>query len=371
MPTTGGTKQERRVAETVKSGDDAAGRKTPGIEFSASRNFRRWMTETGSALGFTTYQGGGLVMLGVKADGFLERSVYPFDRCMGMACDEGALWVASRFQLWRFSNNLSPSEAGAGYARAYRPRVAYVTGDIDVHEVAIDGAGRPVFVNTAFSCLATVSDRASFEPLWRPSFVSRLAAEDRCHLNGLALRDGAPAFVTAFARSDLAEGWRDRRRDGGLVIDVASGEAVAEGLSMPHSPRWRDDRLWVLNSGEGSFGRIDLATGRFEEIAMLPGYPRGLAFVGRYAVVGLSKPREAAFTGLRLQERLTAAGAAPRCGLRVIDLDSGDVVHGVDLTGQVGELFDVSVFEGAPRVALAGGVPAERSRLVAAKPPGA
>ncbi len=335
-------------------------------KFTASRNFRSWMTETGAALAFTTYQGGGLIVLGIKPDGYLDRTAYPFERCMGLAVAPGALWVASRQQLWRFSDNLTPSERAAGYARAYRPRVAWVTGDIDVHEIAVDAAGRPIFVATAHSCLATVSETASFEPLWRPPFISRLAAEDRCHLNGLAMRDGRPAFVTALAQADVAEGWRERRTDGGVVLDVASGEAVATGLSMPHSPRWRDGTLWALNSGHGAFGRIDLATGRFEEVAALPGYPRGLDFVGRYATIGLSKPRDGAFRGLPLDARLKASGQSPRCGLRVIDLDTGDIVHALDLDGSVVELFDVRLFPGAPRIALTGGLREERARLVAA-----
>jgi uncharacterized protein (TIGR03032 family) len=132
-----------------------------------------------------------------------------------------------------------------------------VTGDLDIHDVCVDGDGRVVFVNTLFSCLATVSPDASFAPVWQPPFISRLAAEDRCHLNGLAMRDGRPGFVTATARTDIAEGWREHRRDGGVVLDVPTGEVVAAGLSMPHSPRWHRDRLWLLQAGTGEFGTVD------------------------------------------------------------------------------------------------------------------
>ena len=106
-----------------------------------------------------------------------------------------------------------------------------------------------LFVNTLFSCLATTSETHSFAPLWRPPFVSRLAAEDRCHLNGLAMRDGRAAYVTAVSRSDVADGWRDRREGGGVLVDVATGETLLAGLSMPHSPRWHDNRLWLLELG--------------------------------------------------------------------------------------------------------------------------
>ncbi|MEM6758795.1 MAG: TIGR03032 family protein [Pseudomonadota bacterium] len=339
----------------------------PQIEFSATRLFRQWMGETQSAFAFTTYQGGALCVIGVKQDGFLDRSFFPFERCMGLAHNETALWVASRYQMWRFSNNVTRSEQEAGIGRAYRPRVAYVTGDIDIHEIDIDAGGRPIFANTAFSCLATVSDTSSFQEVWRPKFVSRLASEDRCHLNGLAMRDGKPGFVTAFSMSDTSEGWRQLRVGGGVVIDVDSHEPVATGLSLPHSPRWHKGRLYVLNSGEGSFGEIDLNTGSYQEIARLPGYARGLDFVGRFAVVGLSMARDGVFSGLPLEDRLTQTGEAARCGIRVIDLDTGDVVHGLDIQGKVQELFDVRLFPNIPRIALMGGRAGDYSKLVSAE----
>ena len=118
-----------------------------------------------------------------------------------------------------------------------------------------------MFVNTLFSCLATVSERYSFRPLWKPSFISKLAAEDRCHLNGLAMENGVPRYVTAVSASDVADGWREQRREGGVVIDVATNEIVLEGLSMPHSPRLYQGKLWLLDSGSGYFGYADLALG--------------------------------------------------------------------------------------------------------------
>jgi uncharacterized protein (TIGR03032 family) len=211
----------------------------------------------------------------------------------------------------------------------------------------VDGDGRVLFVNTLFSCLATVSERASFKPLWRPPFVSRLAAEDRCHLNGLALEGGRPRFVTAASRSDVADGWRERRRDGGVVLDAQSGGPVLEGLSMPHSPRLFRDRLWLLDSGNGFFGYRDGAA--FRPVALCPGYARGLAFLGDFAVVGLSRPRDGTFKGLALDEALASRGAESRCGLVVIDLRSGDIVHWLRFEGVVEELYDVIALSGVAR----------------------
>ncbi len=207
-----------------------------------------------------------------------------------------------------------------------------------------------VFVNTLFSCLARASTEHSFVPVWKPSFISKLAAEDRCHLNGLAMEAGRPKYATSVSRTDVNNGWRDRRREGGLVMDVQTNDIVAEGLSMPHSPRLYRDKLWLLNSGTGCFGYVDLNSGGFESVAFCPGYLRGLAFTGDYAVVGLSQPREnKTFTDLPLQESLNEKDAAPRCGLQVIDLNSGDVVHGVHLDGIVSELYDVVVLPNVVR----------------------
>lgn len=146
---------------------------------------------------------------------------------------------------------MSSGQTVDGSDRLYVPQDSFVTGDLDIHDLAVENSGRLVFVNTLFGCLATTSDTHSFVPLWKPPFIDRLAAEDRCHLNGLALENGRAKYVTAVSRSNVADGWRDRRHDGGCVINVQSNEIVATGLSMPHSPRVYRGRLWVHNSGTG------------------------------------------------------------------------------------------------------------------------
>jgi uncharacterized protein (TIGR03032 family) len=202
--------------------------------------------------------------------------------------------------------------------------------------------------------LATVTvngERNSFTPLWMPAFQSRLVPEDRCHLNGLALDEGRARYVTAVAMSDVADGWRDRRRDGGVVVDVRRNEVVARGLSMPHSPRVYHGRLWLHNSGTGEFGHVDLAAGRFDPLCFCPGYLRGLAFAGDFAVMGLSLSRQAdkTFGRLALGENLASRGAEPRCGLLVVNLRSGETVHWVRIEGMVSELYDVVTLPGVVR----------------------
>jgi uncharacterized protein (TIGR03032 family) len=338
----------------------------PWLEAQGSRHFLDWLAEARISLAFSTYQTGKVFFVGRKPDQGLAMFERTFNRCMGLwsSPDAQTLWLSSTFQLWRFERapaaaapyqpaTAEGDDAGVpawterGYDVAYVPRVGYTTGDIDIHDIAVAEDGRVIFVCTLFGCLATLSERASFQPLWRPPFLSALVPEDRCHLNGLAMRDGRPTYVTAVADSDVVDGWRDRRADGGCVVEVASGEIVARGLSMPHSPRWHRGRLWVLNSGTGELGTIDLVEGRFEPVAFCPGYLRGLAFVGDYAIVTLSKPRHVTFQGLELDNRLQQRGAEAQCGLQVIDLRSGTIAHWLRLDGSlVTELYDVVTLPG-------------------------
>jgi uncharacterized protein (TIGR03032 family) len=235
----------------------------------------------------------------------------------------------------------------------YVPREAYITGELDAHDLGLLADGRIVFVNTLYNCLATPSERHSFTPLWKPPFISKIVKEDRCHLNGLAMENGVPRYVTAVSKSDTIDGWRDRRGDGGILIDVETGKVVLGGLSMPHSPRLYGGKLWLLNSGTGDFGWVELgdtaATSKFHVTAFCPGFTRGLAFHGKYAFVGLSKPRYQRFEGLALDAKLQAADSEPWCGVQVLDLDTGAVAQWFRIDGPVAELYDVGIVPGVQR----------------------
>jgi uncharacterized protein (TIGR03032 family) len=339
---------------------------SPRLEITTSRQFVSWLASTGGSLAVTTYQSGKILLVGFKPDGRISIFERTLDRPMGLATSGARLAVATLTQIITFVDAAKRSGAGSEHDAVYLPQVAHFTGDLDVHDVAYDDQGRLVFVNTLFGCLARVSETHSFTALWKPPFLSRLAAEDRCHLNGLAMRQGVPAYVTAVSTTDVTDGWREHRMNGGVIMDVPSGEVVCAGLSMPHSPRLHTDgSLYVLNSGTGEFGRVDIAAGRFEPMAFLPGYGRGLCFVGQHAVIGLSEPRaNRTFAGLALQERLERERVAPRCGLMVVDLKSGDVVHWLQIEGVVSELYDVAVIPGRPAPSMVGFRTSEIRRLV-------
>lgn len=335
---------EKRKSASTEADNEDLKEQGPTFELTASRQFESWLAEVDASLAFTTYLTGKLFFLGRLPDGRLAVFNRTLQRGMGIATAGQSLYVSTLYQIIRFHNGMEPGQkSDDGYDAAYVPQAAYFTGDLDIHDLAVDGLGRLIFVNTLFSCLAAASDTVSFVPIWRPPFISRLAAEDRCHLNGMALRNGALAYATAVSDTDVGDGWRDNRVEGGIVVDTVSNEIVACGLSMPHSPRVHDGRLWLLDSGTGRFGYIDTNSGEFEEIAFCPGYARGLTFIGDYAVVGLSKPRDnKTFGGLPLDGALARRKVEPRCGLIVVDLKSGDTVHWVRIEGIVNELYDVT-----------------------------
>ena len=333
-----------------------------GLEINASVRFGSWLCQQNLSLAFTTYQTNRLFFVGSQANGQLKLNERLFDKPMGLYLAGKSLYMTSRYQLWHFDNFLGNGEKYKECDRLYVPRTAYTTGDVNAHEVVLDDAGKVIFVNTDFSCLATLSPDYNFVPIWQPPFISKLVAEDRCHLNGLAMVEGKPGYVTACSTTDTAAGWRNHRVDGGVVIDVTQNEIIATGLSMPHSPRWYQGKLWLLNSGTGELGYIEKR--QFHPITFCPGFVRGLAFWQNFAFVGLSQLRSQSFTGLTLENRLNSQGNRPQCGLMVIDLQTGTALHWLYFQGVIEELFDVVVLPGVLQPQAIGLQSDEIQRLV-------
>lgn len=331
------------AVEEAKAAPQPAQPAADQTRISVSRGFGSWLGRTGCSLAFTSYQSGQLFLVGQLPSGQVSFHQQNYQRAMGVHATPARLYVGSLFQIWRLENVLAPHErANESFDRLYVPRNAQTTGDIDIHELAVDRAGRVIFVNTKYSCLATTSITHGFKPLWKPPFISRLAAEDRCHLNGLAMADGAPAYVTAVSRSDMINGWRDRRHEGGVLIDVRDDRIVTDQLSMPHSPRVAADGVYLLDSGRGMLARVDPKDGARTDIAFCPGFLRGLALHAGYAIATVSLPRDGAFNGLALEDELRKRDGEPWCGVCIVDLRSGDLVEWIRLDGAIKELFDVA-----------------------------
>ncbi|HEX2224967.1 MAG TPA: TIGR03032 family protein, partial [Thermoanaerobaculia bacterium] len=306
--------------------------------------FPQLLEQLGSSLLVSTYQSGRLIAVR-SAGGSLNTHFRAFPSPMGIAVGPEYLALGTQRHVWEYRNQPEVAhklKPAGQHDACFLPRKSHVTGDIRVHELAFARDGLWI-VNTRFSCLSRLDGEHSFVPRWRPPFVTGLSADDRCHLNGLAIVDGQPRYVTALGATDTPQGWRENKAAGGVLIDVPSGETVARGLSMPHSPRWYGGRLWVLESGKGEIGVSDLSTGKVETVAQLPGFTRGLAFAGPYAFVGLSQVRESnIFGGLPLTERLKEK----LCGVWAIDVRTGKTVGFLRFEGLVQEIFDVQLLPG-------------------------
>ncbi len=330
------------------------------VKFRHSREFVPILDQLGISLLVSTYQAGKLVTVGAGSAG-LNIELHNFEQAMGLALHPRRLAVGSRGVIWLLQNaaELAPRLDPPGhFDGCYLARQSFITGNIHGHEMAWVGDELWV-VNTLFSCLCTLHEDFSFVPRWRPPFVTALEANDRCHLNGLALDGGRPKYVTVMAPSDEPGGWRPNKQCTGQLLDIDSGQAVTQGLAMPHSPRVYGGRLWLLNSGLGNLELVDPKTGKRDVVASMPGYTRGLAFYEHYAFIGLSKIRETAvFGGVPIAERRSEL----RCAVAVVDLRAGQSVAFLEFETGVEEIFDVQLVPRARAISITGPYPVQDDR---------
>jgi uncharacterized protein (TIGR03032 family) len=336
----------------------------PPLRSVHTNTFAQILDRLGISLAVTTYQAGKLVLLRAErreGDPVVNTHFRGFQKPMGFAWERGRFALGTANEIREFhdipavARKLDPPESVTRHDSAFLPRICHTTGDVQIHEMVwvprANGASSSRedfselwFINTRFSCLATRSDPYSFVPRWRPPFITALAPEDRCHLNGMCLRDGQVRYVTALGETDKPGGWREDKRAGGILMEYPSGEIMSRGLSMPHSPRWHNGQLWILESGNGGVGIVEEKTGKYREICRLPGFTRGLDFAGPYAFIGLSQVRESAvFSGIAIAE-------VPQdqrfCGVWIVDTRTGQIVGFVKFMDAVQEIFAVQALIG-------------------------
>ncbi len=307
-------------------------------------NFPALLRELRCSLIVTTFQAGRVILMRPQRAAINTHFV-ALPRPMGLAADENRIFIGAHRSVHEYRNvpavasHVDPP--GANDA-VYLLRNVHVTGHVDIHEMAFAGSVC-WYVNTLFSCLCTLDSEHSFVPRWRPRFVSGYAPEDRCHLNGLAMGGGKPRYVTALGESNVREGWRANKRTGGIVLDVESGEIVARGLSMPHSPRLHRGRLWVLESGRGALSTVDPVSGRVETVAQVPGFTRGLDFAGPIAFIGLSQLRASnPFTDIPLTDQNPDRSS----GIWAVNVETGQTIAFLRFSASVEEIFAVQALPG-------------------------
>lgn len=333
---------EQQQAQPQTPANDITDSQTSPLRSVYTSNLANILDQLNISLVVSTYQAGKVIL--IRNDGgTINTHFRTFHKPMGIAADHQRLTIGGANTVWYYRNvpAVAPKlEPKGKHDAAYLPRRIHVTGDIDIHEMAYDAQGELWLVNTKFGTLCTLDAEHSFTPRWRPHFVTQLAPEDRCHLNGLAMVNGRPRYVTALGETDTAGGWRENKKDGGLLMDVESNEIRLRGLSMPHSPRVYGGYLWVLESGDGGVALVDLEKQTWRNIIKLPGFTRGIDFVGPLAFVGLSQVRESAvFSGIPLVERLDER----TCGVWVVNLETAETVAFLRFEEGVQEIFSVQV----------------------------
>jgi uncharacterized protein (TIGR03032 family) len=339
--------------------DVATSSESRAVEHEYTLNWGPILGELRASLLISTYQAGKVVVVSRGSPGDesgIRLSGHNFEKAMGLAVAPGRLAVVARSVVWilRDAPAIAPRLDPPGtHDACFLTRAALFTGAINGHEAA--WAHEELWVvNTLFSCLCTLDDQHSFVPRWRPRFISRYAPEDRCHLNSMAMDEGKPRYVTAFGATDAPDGWLAGTVGGGCLIDVPSGEVVADGLIMPHSPRIHGGYVWLLDSGRGRLVRVDVRDGSVDTVAELPGYARGLALAGPHAFVGLSKARESAtFLGVPIAARRDAL----KCGVAIVELSSGRMVGLLEFHTGIEEIFDVRLVPGVRSPLISGPYP--------------
>jgi uncharacterized protein (TIGR03032 family) len=295
----------------------------------------------------STFQAGKVIFLSAVDSEKLVQLPRTFSNAMGIAISGPKIAIACKSDLIVLKNfpqlaKNYPAQP-ATYDALYIPKCKYYTGALDLHDMNYIG-NRLIAVNTLFSCLAEINEEFSFQPIWQPPFISRLAPEDRCHLNGMVVKDNQVLYVTALGKTDTKQGWRGDKLHGGLIIHVPSGEIVMNGLSMPHSPRIYKDKLFFLNSAMGELRICDPEKSTSEVIVNLGGFARGMTLVDDYLFIGMSKLRHTTdvFSTLPIAKTSFA-------GIQVVDLKVGKVTGQIRYETSVEEIYDVKALKGMRR----------------------
>jgi uncharacterized protein (TIGR03032 family) len=314
----------------------------PPFSCTYTPNIPELLLQLRCTIAISTYQAGKVVFIGPKNEEHLVQLPRTFHKAMGIGLEDDKMVIACKDEVLVLKNSAHlaahyPNKPNT-YDALFMPRATYYTGQVDIHDVDY-GDGTIYGVNTSFSCLIKIDDNFSFTPIWKPPFISKLASEDRCHLNGMALQNGRPKYVTAFNTGDTRQSWRPEVTTAGIMMDVDSNEFVARELPMPHSPRLFDGQMYLLFSATGELVKLDLSTGKYDVVTKMTGFVRGLARYGDYAFVGLSRLRKNSSTFSKLK----IADVANRSGIVVIHLPTGAKVGEIIYKASVEEIYDVQI----------------------------
>lgn len=323
------------------------------LKLKFSKEFTNVLRSTGSTLIISVYQAGKLLMLHVEDSGELKITPISYPKPMGLAISDKQFGIATKNELHVYSDvaeeNRTLKVGDRDFEHVFLPRMTYHTGPLDLHDVHFTNEGL-IAVNTRFSCIAKFDDRYNFTPIWQPHFISEITPEDRCHLNGMAVEDGEPTYVTALGSGNTKQAWRGNITEGGILMSIPENKILVDGLAMPHSPRIVGDYIYLLESAKGELVRVHRESWQKETVVKLNGLVRGLSIVNNTAFVGISKVREKSSTFSKLGDEVKADHAS----IYAIDLFSGMILGKLKFENIIQEIYDINCFEGTRKVAIMG-----------------
>ncbi len=303
------------------------------------------LSKLNCSIAITTYQAGKLIFISPKDENSLIQLPRTFEKPMGIAQDKenDRLAIATKDEIVILAN--SP-ELAAHYPNApkkydalYMPRATYHTGTLDIHDLSFGQNQRLFAVNTLFSSIVEIDSNYNFTPYWTPPFIDKLVSEDRCHLNGMALQNGLPKYVTAFNQGNVAGSWRENITTTGVLMDVETNETILSNLGMPHSPRIFNNELFVLLSATGELIKVNKESGTYDVITKVEGFVRGMDLHNDYLFIGLSKLRKNSSTFAKLP----FADKAQEAGILVVHLPTGSIAGKITYTSSLDEIYDIKV----------------------------
>ncbi len=293
-------------------------------------------------IAISTYQAGKVVFLSAPKPDKLVQIARTFEGAMGVAVKDNKMAVACKSDLHILANTSSMAKTYPPkpnvYDALYMPRSTFYTGQLSLHDLNWT-ENHLISVNTLFSCLSKIDDNYSFTPVWKPKFISELAPEDRCHLNGMAMQGNDIKYVTALGETNSRGGWRENKLKGGIIIDVNSNEIILQNLAMPHSPRIYNNKLYALLSAAGELIKIDINKGTYETITKFDYFLRGMDKIGDYLFIGHSKLRHttSAFKDLPIAKK------SQKAGVIIVHLPTGSIAGNIMYENSVDEIYDVKI----------------------------
>jgi uncharacterized protein (TIGR03032 family) len=323
----------------------------PPFSCKFSPQFSELLYRLNCTISLSTYQAGKLIFLSAKDEENIVQLPRTFKKAMGIAQSEDGkkLALACQNEVLVFTDSPSLAKyypkAPEVYDALYMPRLTYHTGALDLHDLSF-GANEELYgVNTLFSCLIKLDSNYNFTPIWKPEWIDRIVSEDRCHLNGMAMKDGRPRFVSAFNTGNKPQSWREDITKTGVIIDIETNEIVCEGLPMPHSPRMFNGKLYVLLSASGELACIDTEQKKYSVVTKLGGFVRGMDLIEDYLFVGISKIRKSSSTF----GDLSFDKAANRAAIVAVHLPTGSIAGEITYQNSVDEIYDVNIIQDKTR----------------------